>query len=227
MAEYVVEFGKDGRPVEPDGRLDAAAFHRNHQAIWAVLQPFLAEKSGDVVEAGSGTGQHVVDFARRSPEITWWPSDLNEQHLKSIAAWRAHAGLANIRPPLRIDLSDPAWCPGMHDGGGPANLLAVFCANVIHIAPWSVAEGLFAGVGRYLCVDGRLFLYGPFKRGGKHTAISNAVFDSSLRQRDPEWGVRDIEALEKLAADAGLVLIETAEMPANNLTLVFARRQAG
>src|SRR3984957_18564198 len=91
VVEYVEEFGKDGRRVEPDGRLDAAAFHRNHQAIWAVLEGFLAGKSGDVVEAGSGTGQHVVDFARRTPEITWWPSDLNEQHLKSIAAWRAHS----------------------------------------------------------------------------------------------------------------------------------------
>jgi SAM-dependent methyltransferase len=223
VAEYVVEFGKDGRPVEPDGRLDAPAFHRNHQAIWAVLQLFLAGKSGDVVEAGSGTGQHVVDFARRSPEITWWPSDLNEQHLKSIAAWRAHAGLANIRPPLRIDLSDPAWCSQMHDGSGPGELLAVFCANVIHIAPWRVAEGLLAGAGRYLRADGRLFLYGPFKRDGKHTAASNAAFDISLRDRDPEWGVRDIADLEKLAAGAGLVLVEIAEMPANNLILVFAR----
>jgi SAM-dependent methyltransferase len=223
VAEYVVEFGKDGRPVEPDGRLDAPAFHRNHQAIWAVLQPFLAGKSGDVVEAGSGTGQHVVDFARRSPEITWWPSDLNEQHLKSIAAWRAHAGLANIRPPLRIDLSDPLWCSEMQNGSGPAELLAVFCANVIHIAPWRVAEGLFAGAGRYLRPDGRLFLYGPFKRDGKHYAISNAAFDTSLRDRNPEWGVRDIADLQKLAAGAGLVLIETAEMPANNLVLVFAR----
>jgi SAM-dependent methyltransferase len=223
MAEYVVEFGKDGRPVEPDGRLDAPAFHRNHQAIRAVLEGFLAGQSGDVVEAGSGTGQHVVDFARRIPDITWWPSDLNEQHLKSIAAWRAHAGLANIRPPLRIDLSDPAWCAQMHDGSGPKKLLAVFCANVIHIAPWRVAEGLFAGAGHYLRADGRLFLYGPFKRGGKHTAVSNAVFDTSLRERDPEWGVRDIEDLEKLAADAALALIEIAEMPANNLTLVFER----
>jgi SAM-dependent methyltransferase len=223
VAEFVVEFGKDGRPVEPDGRLDAPAFHRNHQVIWAVLQPFLAGKSGDVVEAGSGSGQHVVDFARRSPEITWWPSDLNEQHLKSIAAWRAHAGLANIRPPLRIDLSDPAWCSQMHDGSDPGELLAVFCANVIHIAPWRVAEGLFAGAGRYLRADGRLFLYGPFKRDGKHTAPSNAAFDISLRDRDPEWGVRDIADLEKLAAGAGLVLIEIAEMPANNLILVFAR----
>jgi Protein of unknown function (DUF938) len=223
MVEYVVEFGKDGRPVEPDGRLDAPAFHRNHQAIRAVLQPFLAGKSGDAIEAGSGTGQHVVDFARHFPQIIWWPSDLNEQHLKSIAAWRAHAGLANIRPPLRIDLSDPAWCPEVHDGSGPATLLAVFCANVIHIAPWRVAEGLFAGAGRYLQASGRLFLYGPFKRDGKHTAVSNAVFDSSLRERDPEWGVRDIGDLENLAAIAGLALIEIVEMPANNLTLVFER----
>jgi hypothetical protein len=224
VAEYVVEFGKDGRPVEPDGRLDAAAFHRNHQAIAAVLQPYLTGKSGDVVEAGSGTGQHVVDFARRFPDITWWPSDLNAQHLKSIAAWRAYAGLSNIRAPLRIDLSDPAWCPEMHDGSGPGKLLAVFCANVIHIAPWRVAEGLVAGAGRYLRGDGRLLLYGPFKRGGKHTAISNAVFDSSLRERDPEWGVREVEAVEQLTAAAGLGLVEVSEMPANNLVLAFARQ---
>jgi hypothetical protein len=226
MADYVVEFGKDGRRVEPDGRLDAPAFHRNHQAIRAVLLRYLADKSGDVVEAGSGTGQHVVDFAHQMPGITWWPSDYNEQHLKSIAAWRAYANLPNIRPPLRIDLSDPAWCPEMHDGRGPKNLKAVFCANVIHIAPWSVAEGLFVGAGRYLPADGRLFLYGPFKRGGKHTAISNAVFDTSLREGNPEWGVRDVEALEELAASAGLGLVEIAEMPANNLILVFERKPA-
>jgi hypothetical protein len=226
VAEYVVEFGKDGRPVEPDGRLDAPAFHRNHQAIRAVLQRFLAGKSGDVIETGSGTGQHVVDFARHLPEITWWPSDLNDQHLKSIAAWRAHAQLSNIRPPLRIDLSDPAWCPEMHDGRGPKELLAVFCANVIHIAPWRVAEGLIAGAGHTLRADGQLFLYGPFKRGGKHTAISNSVFDSSLRERNAEWGVRDVESLETLAASAGLALIEMAEMPANNLILVFGRSKA-
>jgi SAM-dependent methyltransferase len=187
------------------------------------LKGFLAGKSGDVVEAGSGTGQHAVDFARRSPEITWWPSDLNAQHLKSIGAWRAHAGLANIRPPLQIDLSDPAWCRQMHDGSGPGKLLAVFCANVIHIAPWRVAEGLFAGAGRYLRADGRLFLYGPFKRDGQHTAASNAAFDASLRESNPEWGVRDIADVEALAGAAGLALIETAEMPANNLTLVFGR----
>jgi SAM-dependent methyltransferase len=223
MAEYVVEFGKDGRPVEADGRLDAAAFHRNHEPIWAVLQKFLAGKSGDVAEVGSGTGQHVVHFAKHTPDIIWWPSDLNERHLKSIEAWRAHTGLPNIRPPLRIDLTDPAWCPAMHDGSGPVELLAVFCANVIHIAPWRVAEGLFAGAGRYLRSDGRLFLYGPFKREGKHTAMSNAVFDTSLREQDVEWGVRDIADLEKLAAGVGLALIEAVPMPANNMILVFGR----
>jgi SAM-dependent methyltransferase len=226
MAEYVVEFGRDGRPVEPDGRLDAAAFHRNHAPIWAVLQKFLAGKSGDVLEAGSGTGQHVVHFAKHTPDITWWPSDLNERHLKSIEAWRAHAGLPNIRLPLRVDLTDPAWCPAMRDGSGPAGLLAVFCANVIHIAPWRVTEGLFAGAGHYLRTDGRLFLYGPFKREGKHTALSNAVFDTSLREQDAEWGVRDIVDLEKLAATVGLALVETVPMPANNLILVFGRSGA-
>ncbi len=223
MAEFVVEFGKDGRPIEPDGRLDAAAFHRNHAPIWAVLEKFLTGQSGDVLEAGSGTGQHVVHFARHTPDITWWPSDLNEAHLRSIEAWRKHSGLPNIRPPRRIDLTDPAWASAMQDGGGPANLLAVFCANVIHIAPWRVAEGLFAGAGRYLRADGRLFLYGPFKRDGKHTALSNAVFDTSLRDQDAEWGVRDIADLEKLADSVGLNLIEVSDMPANNLILAFGR----
>jgi len=227
MAEYVVEFGKDGRRVEADGRLDAAAFHRNHAPIWAVLDTFLEGKSGDVLEAGSGTGQHVVHFARHAPEIMWWPSDLNEAHLTSIAAWRAFAGLKNIRPPLTIDLSDPAWCSEMTDGSGPPRLLAVFCANVIHIAPWRVAEGLFAGAGRYLRDDGLLFLYGQFKQDGKHTAISNAVFDTSLRESNPEWGVRDTTDVGALAAQNGLALREIVEMPANNLILVFGRPRGG
>jgi len=223
MPEYVVEFGKDGSGAEADGRLDAAAFHRNHQPIWAVLQKYLAGKSGDVLEAGSGTGQHVIYFAKHSPDITWWPSDLNEAHLKSIEAWRVHSGLANVRTPLKIDLADPAWPAKMPSTSGPKNLRAVFCGNVIHIAPWSVAKGLFAGSGRYLAADGLLMLYGPFKRDGKHTALSNAVFDASLREGNPEWGVRDTADLEKLAGSVGLVLRGIAEMPANNLTLVFAR----
>jgi hypothetical protein len=111
----------------------------------------------------------------------------------------------------------------MADGRGPGRLLAVFCANVIHIAPWRVAEGLFAGAARYLRADGRLFLYGPFKRDGKHTALSNAVFDASLRDNNPEWGVRDVADVTALAETVGLSLVEIAEMPANNLILVFER----
>jgi hypothetical protein len=224
MPEYVVEFGKDGSGAEADGRLDAAAFHRNHQPIWAVLQKCLDGKAGDVLEAGSGTGQHAIYFAKQSPDITWWPSDLNEAHLKSIEAWRVYSGLANVRTPLAIDLTDPVWCAEMQDGRGPKNLRAVFCANVIHIAPWRVAEGLFAGSGRYLGADGLLVLYGPFKRDGRHTALSNAVFDTSLREGNPEWGVRDIADIGKLAAGAGLALRDVVEMPANNLIVVFARK---
>jgi SAM-dependent methyltransferase len=223
MAEYVVEFGKDGSQVEPDGRLNAAAFHRNHEAIWAVLGGFLHGKHGDVFEAGSGTGQHTVTFAQQSPDIQWWPSDFNEAHLKSIAAWRARTQLANVHPPRRIDLSDPAWPLALQAENGPRDLLAVFCANVIHIAPWPVAEGLIAGAARALQPDGRLFLYGPFKRDGKHTALSNAVFDTSLRNGNPEWGVRDVEEVAAVAKRAGLSLHEIVDMPANNLIVVFAR----
>jgi hypothetical protein len=226
MADYTVEFGKDGRHVEPDGRLDAAAFHRNHAAIWAVLEKFLRGKTGDVVEAGSGTGQHVVCFARHTPGITWWPSDFNDNHLRSIAAWIAHQNLANVRPPLRVDLSNPEWCAEMSEDRGPGALLAVFCANVVHIAPWRVAEGLIAGAARHLRDDGRLFLYGPFKRDGKHTALSNAVFDTSLRENNPEWGVRDIQEMTVLAQRNGLTLTEIVDMPANNLILVFERATA-
>jgi hypothetical protein len=111
----------------------------------------------------------------------------------------------------------------MENGTGPGALLAVFCANVVHIAPWPVAEGLIAGAAKYLRPDGRLFMYGPFKRGGKHTAVSNAVFDTSLRDGNPEWGVRDVENLEHVAQGVGLRLAEVIEMPANNLILVFAR----
>ncbi len=223
MANYVVEFGKDGGSSAGDGRLDAPAFHRNHQAIGGVLERYLTGKSGDAVEAGSGTGQHMVEFARQFPDITWWPSDLNENHLASIEAWRQYSQAANIRPPQRIDLSDPAWGDAMRADGGPGELLAVFCANVIHIAPWRVAEGLVTGAGRALRDGGLLFLYGPFARDGRHTAESNAAFDASLRERDPAWGVRGIEAVEKLATGVGLSLIDVVDMPANNLTLILRR----
>lgn len=205
------------------GRLDAPAFHRNHEPIWSVLAPFLARERGNVLEAGSGTGQHVVAFARKSPGIVWWPSDYDPRHLESIEAWRSHSGLPNIRPPRFIDLSAANW--GFDDAHSNAmsGLTAIFCANVIHIAPWNVAEGLLRNAARRLKADGRLFLYGPFKRDGAHTAPSNAAFDASLRKQNPEWGVRDVTDLDALATANGLSTASIVEMPANNLILAFER----
>ena len=222
MAEFVVEFGKSGAPPAPDGRLHGPAFHRNHDAIWSALSPFLLGRTGDVLEIGSGTGQHIAEFARLAPDITWWPSDIYPSHLASIEAWRRHVGLANLRTPQRIDLADPAWS-WMADGQAGAALTALLCINVLHIAPWRVAQNLFAGAGRYLRANGRLFVYGPFMRSGQHTAPSNAAFDASLRAENPAWGVRDLADLNALAQEAGLTAAEIAPMPANNLVLTFAR----
>jgi SAM-dependent methyltransferase len=219
----MIEIGIPETPA-PDGRLDAPAFHRNHSAIWSVIAPFLQDRSGDVLEAGSGTGQHVVTFARAAPHITWWPSDDDPRHLESIAAWRAHAGLPNLRAPLRINLAEDDWGFGKQESPPPDKLLAVFCANVIHIAPWRVAEGLLSGAARHLRAEGRLFLYGPFMRGGEHTAPSNAAFDASLRGSNAEWGVRDLEDVEALADRVGLKIAAVVEMPANNLILIFERK---
>lgn len=222
MSKFVVEYGKDTAPPEADGRLDGPAFHRNHDAIWSALSPIVGHENGDVLELGSGTGQHAAEFARRSPNLIWWPSDIADAHLASIAAWQTHSGLANLRPPQRIDLTDPDWIwKGENGSSGP--LTAMMCNNVLHIAPWTVTENLIAGAGRLLREGGHLFIYGPFKRGGRHTTASNADFDASLRERNPEWGVRDIDDLAALGKDAGLTLADTVAMPANNFVLVFAR----
>jgi SAM-dependent methyltransferase len=220
MPEFVVEFGKGGTPPETD-RLDAAAFHRNHAAIAPVLENFLRGKTCDVLEVGSGTGQHAVEFARRLPSIVWWPTDFNDNHLRSIAAWRAHTKLANVRDPVQLDASAADW--RLAPRGLPEKFAAMICANVIHIAPWAVAEGLFAGAKRHLAADGRLFLYGPFRRDGVHNAPSNQAFDASLRSRNPDWGVRDTADLKKLGETNGLRFVELAEMPANNAVLTFER----
>ena len=223
MPRFVVEYGKDGMPPpEEDGRLDAGAVHRNHAAIWTVLSKFLDGPSGDVLEVGSGTGQHAVEFSRQVPAINWWPSDLADSHLRSIAAWRASSKLPNLQAPVRLDASQADW--QLSDLGLPTSFLAMFCANVIHISPWSVAQGLLAGAGRHLRGEGRLFLYGPFRRDGRHNAPSNAAFDESLRRDNPDWGVRDTADLRKLAEANGLRLAETVEMPSNNAILIFTRR---
>jgi hypothetical protein len=216
------QFSAAVRPPEADGRIDAPAFHRNHAPIWAVLSRYLRQAAGDVLEVGSGTGQHVVAFARETPGLVWWPSDPVAHHRRSIAAWIAHSGLSNVRPPLALDLADPHWGLAT-DAALPTAFRAVLCSNVIHIAPWNVAQGLFSGVARRLDAQGHLFLYGPFMRGGVHTAESNAAFDRSLRETNPDWGVRDIDDLAPLAQEAGLTLADTIAMPANNFILVFAR----
>jgi SAM-dependent methyltransferase len=222
MAKFVVEYGNVGKPPEPDGRLDGPAFHRNHDAIWSATAGFLSQQTGDALELGSGTGQHAVAFARQSPRLTWWPSDIYPSHLDSIAAWRQHAGLANLHAPQRIDLTDPHWT-WVADRKAGGELTAIVCINVLHIAPWRVSQNLFSGAGRLLRGGGRLFIYGPFMRDGAHTAPSNAAFDATLRAENPDWGVRDVGDLSALAEAAGLTLAEIALMPANNLVLVFAR----
>jgi SAM-dependent methyltransferase len=220
MAEFVVEFG-EGSERPADGRLHGPAFARNHQPIWSAIGPFLRDRAGDVLETGSGTGEHVVTFARQSPAIMWWPSDLNPTHLASITAWRAHAALPNVAAPARVDLLAADW-----DTALPATnpLLAVVAINVLHITPWRVSENLLAGAARRLRPDGRLFVYGPFRVDGEHTAPSNAAFDASLQAQNPEWGVRDTSDLAAVAGAHGLHIAERAPMPANNFTLVFARQ---
>jgi hypothetical protein len=222
MAQFVREFGKNTAPPQLDGRLDAPAFHRNHEPIWSAIGGFLTAQSGDLLEIGSGTGQHAATFAPRAPRMTWWPSDIYDSHLKSIAAWRPYTGAANLRPPQSIDLTDPHWS-WTGDAGRNAPLAAMLCINVLHISPWDVSKNLFAGAGRFLRKHGRLFVYGPFRRDGAHTSPSNAAFDASLRAENPEWGVRDVSDLNGLAKSAGLTEAEISPMPANNLVLAFAR----
>src|SRR5690242_20294392 len=222
MVRFVVEYGKDSEPPSPDGRLDAPTFHRNHEPIWSAIAGFLENRTGDVLELGSGTEQHAVAYARRTPGLVWWPSDIYASHLNSIAAWQRHESLANLRAPQRIDLSDVDW-KWQGDEGSNNLLTAIIAINVLHISPWHVAQHMFPGAGRFLRADGRLFLYGPFMREKKHTAPSNAVFDETLRANNPEWGVRDVGDLCVLADKSGLTLIGMTDMPANNLVLAFGR----
>jgi SAM-dependent methyltransferase len=198
-----------------DQRRRHPSAERNRGPILAVLERVLPP-AGSVLEIASGTGQQVVHFAAALPQLTFQPSDPDPVSRASVAAWTAETGLANVRPPLDLDTRAPDW--------GIAAADAVVCINMIHIAPWSCAEGLFAGAARLLPAGGPLVLYGAFKRGGAHTAPSNAAFDASLRRHDPDWGIRDLEAVEALSVAHGFILEEVVEMPANNLTLVFRKR---
>lgn len=196
-----------------DPRLDYPATRRNRSAILDVLREVLPA-TGTVLEVASGSGQHVAHFAEALPDLHWQPTDLDDAVLASIAAWSE--ALANVAAPARLDtIRADSWPLARMD--------AVYCANMIHIAPWEACLGLLEGAGARLASGGPLCLYGPFKRGGVHTAPSNAGFDRSLQSRNPNWGVRDLDQVSEEANRRGLALDRVFEMPANNLTVVFRR----
>jgi hypothetical protein len=201
----------------PDGRMFSPTFERNSAPICGVLTTLLAGKTGRALEVGSGVGQHVCAFAEALPAIVWTPSDPDAIHRASIAAWIDHTG-APAAPPLALDASSD-WSAAEH----LAPLQAVFSANVIHISPWAVAEGIVAGAGRLLAPDGVLAFYGPFRERGRHTAEGNASFDVGLRADNAAWGVRDLDAVATLAEAAGLGAAEVHRLPANNIIASFRR----
>jgi SAM-dependent methyltransferase len=195
---------------------EAPAVARNREPIAAVLRDVLPDH-GTVLEVASGTGEHSVWFARLFPALGWQPTDPDPDSLESIRAWREEAGLANVNEPLRLDASADAW---------PIDsAAAILCINMVHISPWRATEGLMRGAGRLLAPGAPLILYGPYRRSGVATAPSNEAFDSSLKARNSEWGLRDLDAVAAEAAAHGLGLERVVEMPANNLTIVFRRGQ--
>ncbi len=197
-----------------DARETAPAAERNKQPILDVLARVLPPR-GRVLEIGSGTGQHVAHFAKALPALRFQPSEMDVQRHASIAAWVATGGLANVEPPLAIDVTERPWPVTAAD--------AVLCINVVHISPWEATLALMAGAGAILPAGGVLVTYGPYMRGGAHTSQGNEDFDASLRARNPLWGVRDIDELVKAAGQEGLVLEEAVAMPANNFTLVWRK----
>jgi len=202
-----------------DARAFAPATGRNREPILAVLAALLPPSEGPrrVLEIASGTGEHAAFFAAHLPHLRWQPSDPDPAALASIAAWREHAGTPdNLAAPIRLDVT-ALWPAEL----GPVDV--VFCANMIHIAPWQACLGLFHGAAEALVAGGMLILYGPFAEGGRHTAPSNEAFDASLRARDSRWGVRDVDDVSALATVAGFALEARHAMPANNLILVFRR----
>jgi SAM-dependent methyltransferase len=197
------------------GNRSAPAAVRNREPILLVLRDYLP-RSAHVLEIASGTGEHAVWFSRALPEVTWQPTDHDEEALQSIAAWRDLTELPNLMPPLFLDAAADNWPVAEAD--------AVVAINMVHITPWTSTQGLINGAGRVLTSGGLLFLYGPFSEGGVHSAASNAMFDADLRARDPSWGVRDLDELSALAGLHGLKPPERITMPSNNLSLVFRRQ---
>lgn len=198
-----------------DPRLHAPAVARNRDPIWNVLKPNLPAR-GLVLEIASGSGEHAVHFAQLAgPSLVFQPTDQNADARASIDAWAARVQLSNIRPSLALDAADDVWPVDRAD--------SVLCINMIHISPWAATVGLMRGAVRVLPPGGLLFLYGPYRRNGAHTADSNEAFDADLRRRNPEWGVRDLGEVARVAAEAGFGPPQIEEMPANNLSVQFRR----
>jgi SAM-dependent methyltransferase len=195
--------------------LFAAAAERNKGPILAVLERILP-RAGLVLEIASGTGQHVVHFAKALPQLTWQPSDADSLFHDSIRAWIEQEGVRNVHAPIGLNVCKLPW--------PVARVEAVLCINMIHVAPWQATEALLTGADEVLSPHGVLFLYGPFRRFGCHTAPSNEAFDAQLRANDPTWGLRDLEAVADLAGTLGFAVAEIVDMPANNFSVVLVRR---
>ena len=197
-----------------DGKWSSPSAERNKDPILALLARVLPAR-GAVLEIASGTGQHIVHFAKALPGLTWQPSDPDPELLASISLRAGEAQLANVKPSIELDVTRLPWPLQTAD--------ALVCINMIHVAPWSATKALFEGAKALLPTQGVLFLYGPYRRFGRHTSKSNEQFDSDLRAQDPEWGLRDLEAVSEAAASSGFLLEEIVEMPANNFSLIFKR----
>lgn len=197
-----------------DHRLQYPATLRNRDVILGVLRGILPA-SGVVLEIASGSGEHVVHFANALPGLTFQPSDPEPEAVRSIAAWIQDSGATNIRSPLILDASATNWPVNTAD--------AVLCINMIHISPWSATEGLMRGAARVLKNGAPLYLYGPYRQTGIATAPSNEAFDDSLKSRNAEWGLRDLDTVAELARSVGFSAPQIIQMPANNLSVVFRR----
>jgi len=209
----------EARSEEADGRRHSPSIARNRDVVCDVYLKHMPA-SGTVLEIASGTGEHGARIASALPDIAWQYTDIDPVSLASQAAWRSHMGeAANLLEPVLLDVTAADWPAS----GVYLPVQAMFCANMIHIAPFAAAEGLFAGAGRHLRLGGRLMLYGPFARAGE-IAPSNARFSDDLKRRDGDWGVRDLDfEVMPLAQNASLMLAKVAEMPANNLSVIFEK----
>jgi len=203
----------------PDDRQFAPATERNREPILEVLLQVLPP-TGTVLEVSSGTGEHAVFFAPRLAPRRWLPSDPNPVARASIAAWREHQPAENLEAAIALDARDSVWTISPDQQN---SITAIVNINMIHIAPWSACLGLMSGARRLLPAGEVLYLYGPFKQGGRPMAPSNVAFDESLRAQNSEWGIRDLDKVIAIAQTHDLSLVKTYAMPANNLSVVLRR----